>query len=321
MIKATYDQLVQRIATSTGLDSAEISRRIDAKRAKLSDLISKEGAAQIVAAELGVSFDKQKVKINELLVGMRKVSLVAKIVRVFPVRKFITKNNSESKVASMLISDETGTVRCVLWDTNQIKLLEEGKISEGSVVEIKDATVRGTDIKEVHLSSLSDFKSSDEEITVSSLTESISSKSINDLRQNDRAKIRAVVVQTFDPKFFIVCPECKKKVNLENEKYVCLTHGAIVPQERALLNILIDDGMLNMRAVCFSDNFKKLFPGVEEEDLKSLDTFIAKKQDLLGKELIFSGRVRLNKVFNTQEFIISDIEEANPEQLINELSK
>ena len=321
MIKANYEQLVQRIATSTGLDASEVNRRIDAKRAKLSDLISKEGAAQIVAAELGISFDKQKVKVNELLLGMRKISLTAKIIRIFPVRTFKTKNNAESKVVSMLVGDETGTVRCVLWDTSHIKLIEEGKITEGSVVELKDATVRGTDIKELHLSSLSEFKSSDEEITVNFPAETISSKNIVDLKQNDRAKIRAVIVQTFDPKFFIVCPECRKKVVLENEKYVCQTHGVILPQERALLNILIDDGLSNMRAVCFSDNFKKLFPNTEENDLKSPDTFIAKKQDLLGKEYLFSGRVRLNKVFNTQEFIISDLEEANPEQIINELSK
>ena len=84
MLRATYEQLVQRIATSTGLDINEINRRVDAKRAKLSDLISKEGAAQIVAAELGISFEKQKVKINELLVGMRKISLTAKVLRIFP---------------------------------------------------------------------------------------------------------------------------------------------------------------------------------------------------------------------------------------------
>lgn len=321
MIKASYEQLVQRIATSTGLETSEISRRIDAKRAKLSDLISKEGAAQIVAAELGVSFEKQKVKVNELLVGMRKVSITAKIVRLFPARTFKTRNNTESKVLSMIIGDETGTVRCVLWDTNHIKLIEDGRIAEGSVVELKDAAVRGTDTKELHLSSLSDFKSSDEDIQVNISKEEISTKNISELKQNDRVRLRAAIVQTFDPKFFVVCPECRKKVSLENEKYMCLTHGAVMPQERALLNILIDDGMMNMRAVCFSDNFKSLFPGTEEADLKSPDTFIAKKQDLLGKEYIFSGKVRLNKVFNTQEFIISEIEEANPEAIINELSK
>ena len=94
-----------------------------------------------------------------------------------------------------------------------------------------------------------------------------------------------------------------------------------MPEERALLNLLVDDGLSNIRAICFLENFKKLFPDVEDGDLKSPDLFIAKKQDLLGKEFLFSGRVRLNKVFNTQEFVVSDIEEVNPDEIINELSK
>ena len=320
MIKASYDQLVQKIVRSTGLDSAEVMRRIDAKRAKLSDLISKEGAAQIVAAELGISFDKQKVKVNELLVGMRKITLVAKVLRVFPVRQFKTKN-AESKVVSMLIGDDTGTVRCVLWDVNHIKLIEEKKIAEGSVVEIKDASVRGIDSKELHLGSLSGIKLSDEEIENVVSNEEISSKRISDLKANDRARIRAAIVQAFDPKFFVVCPECKKKVLLQNEKYVCEAHGPVNPEERSLLSILLDDGLSNIRAVLFSESLKKLFLNAEDNDLKNPDFFIVKKQDLLGKEFFFSGRIRQNKVFNTQEFMVQDVEEIDPDVLINELSK
>jgi len=318
MIKASYEQLVQKIAGSTGLDSAEINRRIDAKRAKLSDLISKEGAAQIVAAELGISFDKQKVKVNELLIGMRKITLIAKVLKIFPIRAFKTKT-ADSKVASMLLGDETGTVRCVLWDASHIKLLEDHQIIEGSVVEIKDSSVRGTDAKELHLGSFSSIKLSDEEIENVVTSEAIFSKSISDVKINDRVRLRATIIQIFDPKFFLVCKECKKKVTLANDKYTCQTHGQIMPEERALLNMMLDDGVSNIRAVCFSDALKKLF--LEGDDLKNPDLFIVKKQDLLGKEFFFSGKIRLNKVFNTNEFTVQDIEEVNLDQLINELSK
>ena len=114
MIRANYSQLIERISKSTNLSAEEIERRISAKRAKLSDLISREGAAQIVAAELGVTFDNVKVKINELLVGMRKVATVGKIIRIFPVRAFKTKF-ADSKVCSFILADETANVRCVLW--------------------------------------------------------------------------------------------------------------------------------------------------------------------------------------------------------------
>ena len=49
-----YERIVERISRETGLDVEEVNRRVDAKRAKLSDLISRDGAAQVVAVELGV---------------------------------------------------------------------------------------------------------------------------------------------------------------------------------------------------------------------------------------------------------------------------
>jgi len=63
----------------------------------LAGLISQEGAAQIVAAELGINFDNEKLKINELLPGMRKVNVVGKVINLFPVRTFTTKKGGRGK--------------------------------------------------------------------------------------------------------------------------------------------------------------------------------------------------------------------------------
>jgi len=43
---------------------AEGEAKVEDKKAKLSGLISKEGAAQIIAAELGVNFEDQDLKLN-----------------------------------------------------------------------------------------------------------------------------------------------------------------------------------------------------------------------------------------------------------------
>ena len=67
-----YSQLVERISLAAKLPKEDIERKVEAKRAKLSGLVSKEGAAQIVAAELGINFDKEKMKISELVQGMKK---------------------------------------------------------------------------------------------------------------------------------------------------------------------------------------------------------------------------------------------------------
>ena len=89
-----YVQLVERISKASGKEEGEINRLVEAKRAKLSGLISREGAAQIVAAELGISFDKAKVKINQIMEGMKKINVIGKIIQMFPVRSYQTDKRS-----------------------------------------------------------------------------------------------------------------------------------------------------------------------------------------------------------------------------------
>ena len=107
-----YDLLIERIAKSAKLEKEEIERRVEAKKAKLSGLISKEGAAQIIAAELGISFEDQDLKISELMPGMKRVNVIGKIITLFPVREY-SKNGREGKVANFVIADETGNTRVV----------------------------------------------------------------------------------------------------------------------------------------------------------------------------------------------------------------
>lgn len=83
-----YEKILERISRSSGVEKEELDRRVEAKRAKLSGLISKDGAAQIIAAELGISFDNERMKINELLPGMKRANVVGKVINLFPVRTF-----------------------------------------------------------------------------------------------------------------------------------------------------------------------------------------------------------------------------------------
>src|SRR3989344_2076713 len=106
MSDINYEKILDKIARASGVEREEVKRKIEAKRAKLSDLISYEGAAQIVAIELGVYFEKEKLKINELLPGMRKVNLFGKVITLSPVRTFKTKTGETSKVVNLLIADD-----------------------------------------------------------------------------------------------------------------------------------------------------------------------------------------------------------------------
>ena len=313
-MQGNYDVLLKKIAKSSGVEKEELERRVEAKRAKLSGLISKEGAAQVIAAELGISFDNEVLKINELLPGMRKVNVIGKIIHLFPVRSFKTKKGDEGKVSNFIIADDTSNIKVVLWDTNHISFIENETIKKDSVVEIANATMRDN---EIHLGSFSEFKLSSEKIEDVITEKIVKEKNIVDFRVSDSVKSRAFIVQTFEPRFFNVCPECKKKVVSGEEGFICVEHKKVVPEKRALINIVLDDGTESTRAVAFHEVLNKL--GLTE--LENIEMLINQREDLLGKEMNFSGNVRMNKFFNNPEFIIDDISEVDLDGIISALEK
>lgn len=307
-----YESLVSRIAESAGLEKEEVERQIEAKKAKLSGLISKEGAAQIVAAELKVNFDNIVLKIAELMPEMKKVNLVGKIINLFPVREF-EKGGRKGKVVNFIVADETGNIRVVLWDTNHIELIENGSVKEGDVVELVNGGMRES---EMHLGSFSEFKKSSKIIENVKTERVVVDKEISDLQSGQQVRIRGVVVQMFSPRFFVVCIECGKKVVQEAEGYVCAEHGKVQCKERSLINFVLDDGSETIRAVLFSDEINKLVP---EQDLKDLEKMAVFRDDFLGSVVYVQGSVRTNKLFNTTELIGRDVEKADVDKLIAEL--
>ncbi len=308
-----YEMLVEKIASEAGLGRDEIERKIEAKKAKLSGLISKEGAAQIIAAELGISFENQDLKVGELMSGMRRVNIVGKIVNLFPVREF-SKNGREGKVANFVFGDETGSTRVVLWDVNHIGLIESGVIKVGDVVEIKNGSTRDG---EIHLGGFSELKKSG--IVMGEVKSEAVAKegSLVDVKQGQSVRVRGAVVQVFQPRFYFVCPSCNKKVVSERGEYKCLEHGKVAPKERAILNFVLDDGTETMRVVMFSNQIDVLIPEMDLKDEKKALTF---RDDFMGSEVYLSGRVQRNKLFDNLEVVASGVEKVDVEKLISELS-
>ncbi len=306
-----YEKLIDRITRTSGLEKNEIEKKVSAKQEKISGLISKEGAAQIVASELGISLDSEKSKIDELAPGMKRVNVIGKVINLFPVRSF-TRDGEERKVANLQIADETANTKVVLWDTNHISLIETNKIIEGSVIEILNASSRDN---EVHLGNFSELKLSKEVFETVQTEKIFKEKDIKDFKISDEIKLRAFIVQAFDPRFFNVCSDCKKKVVNEGENFICQEHGKIVPEKRSLMNIVLDDGTESIRSVLFHEKLKDL--GILDPEKFSEE----EKQKLLGKEMVFSGVVRMNKFFNNPELTIDSAKEVNVDDLILKLEK
>jgi ssDNA-binding replication factor A large subunit len=306
MVIANYEKLVEKIAKFSGLKKEEIDRKIEAKRAKLSGLISQDGAAQIVAAELGVNFENEKLKIDELLPGMRKINTCGKIISISPVRTFKTQKGDEGKVLNCFIADETSNIKVVFWDTNHISLIEKGEIKENDVIDISNASMREN---ELHLGSFSEVKKSNNQIENIKTERVVKEKKIKDFKIGDNTLLRAFIVQAFQPRFFEVNKETGKKMT-EEEK----TQG-LPTDKRALINIVLDDGTETIRAVLFNENL----PALGLNNLEDAERLTFQIEDLLGKELMFSGNVRKNNFFNNEEFIVDSVKPINLDELIIQL--
>jgi hypothetical protein len=321
MIKAPYDQLIEKISKLAGLEKEEVIRRIEAKKAKLSGLISNEGAAQIVAAELGVSFEKQKLKISDLMIGMKKISVTGQVIEA-PVIKTFKRQQQDAEVAFFMIADDTSNIRVVLWDTKDIDLIKNGTIKKDAVIDIKNADVRGTTVRDLHLNSSSDLSLSDAKFdSVVTTKEAPLFRKIKEIKANENASIRAYMLQMFNLSFFNVCPECNMKVNAEGDKFVCVRHGNVMPRKRAIMNMIIDDGSENMRAIAFNDMILKIFNLQDNSKLEDPMFITEKKEEMIGTEFFFTGRIKKNALFNRDEIIISSCEKTNPEMVIKQFSQ
>ena len=311
MINLTYEQILEKIQSQTQKSIAEIELLVNQKLTKLSDLISKKGAAHIIANELKVKlYDKieGKIKIKDLVSGMNSVDVLAKVINNYGIREF-QKDNRQGRVASMLMGDDSGTCRLVLWDTNHIEEVEKNNLTEDKVILVKNAYVKENNgFKEVHLGNKSTIEYPNEKINVVSYNASLTTKKIKDLEENDYVSIEGTIVQVFEPRFYDSCPECRKKINEEGK---CEVHGLVIKKETPIVNLYLDDGTENIRVVLFSENVNKLIDN--QETLRNTDEF---RDEVLGKQLKMQGRVIRNEAFDRTEFRANSIEELKPEDII-----
>jgi replication factor A1 len=320
-----FDIILQKIIEKAGLTKDEAEKRIIEKQNELSNLVSKEGAAYIIAKELGIELFPEKtqtqrrLEIKNILPKIRNLNLNARIVNIFPVKEFESKGR-KGKVASVILGDQTGTIRMSLWD-QQTEMID--KLKPGMAVEVfggytRENGIGGVEIRLSGRGGVKILEKSDLPEISKMRTQKTLRKSIRDLRQGEFTELRASVVQLFETNFFYdVCPECGGRVREENG-FKCEDHGKVKPAKAIVLSGVIDDGTGNIRAVFFRDNALNLIGMNMEEALERQDSFLD-DLDVLGKEFIMAGRVRSNKMFNRLEFVASNVKDIDIESEANKL--
>ncbi len=303
----SYEEVVAKIKESTRLSDEEISSSINAKMRQFAGLVSKEGAAHIYANELGIKLLgpqqplSSKLKISSIAAGMQNVEVLAKILAIYPAKQF-SANGRAGQVGSMVLGDETGTMRAVLWNEQASKL---SLVNKGDILKIKGAYIKENrnNALELHVNNRSMLvvNPPGESVEVKELRRETPIRKISEITDSDLfIEVYGTVVEVFDIRFF----EDKRASTPEKPVY------------SYVLSVFLDDGTASVRSVFFRDSVQKLVSRSNEEILGFKDTpelFEPVKNEVLGKFLKINARVNKNEMYNRIELVANSVQEVKPE--------
>jgi replication factor A1 len=141
----SLEEIVEQILSScSNLKREDVLEMIEKKKRGAGDFLAYETAARIVASELGVKSRKKplrlEIQIQDLVSGLNDVTVAGEVVALYPPKIFTRRDWSKGKLATLLISDKSGTIRVILWDDKVD--LESVKIQRGQTIRISHGYVR-----------------------------------------------------------------------------------------------------------------------------------------------------------------------------------
>jgi ssDNA-binding replication factor A large subunit len=128
------------------LKEDELKKLVKKRKEEASGLLTDEGAAHIVAYELGVTIKREyefdtEIHVEDLSQGINDVSISGRILLIGSTRSFTRKDGSDGKVTKLLLGDSTGVIDVTVWD-DKIDTVREEEINPDDVVRISHAYVR-----------------------------------------------------------------------------------------------------------------------------------------------------------------------------------
>lgn len=318
----SIEEILSEIEKQSNISRQDLQDRIARKQNDLSGLVSLEGAAHLVAKELGIDLldrTKRRLEMKNVIGGMKNVNVIGRIFKISNVNEFKRPDGSNGKVVNLLVGDATDYARIVLWN-DQTMLVEEGAIKLGDAVQIVSGFAKENIFGgiEISLGKYGTIKPVEEDYELPSLNE-LNKKflsgepkkvSISEIGFG-AVEINATIVSIFKSNFiFDVCPICGNKID---ENSTCKEHGKVEPEHALVLSAIADDGRDNIRVVFFRSIAEKLL-GKTANELTELDEeerFKIIKEKVLGMEIQLLGVVKKNKIVDRLELIVNNFKELN----------
>jgi replication factor A1 len=136
------------------LTPEQIRDMIDEKKRKVgAGYLTDQGALFLVAADLGISFDnvpKLQSGLKDIYVGAKEVTVVGRIMNVYPVHTFTKREtNEQAATRTIVVYDKDARVKVKLWDKH-VGIPDEMGLQAGDIIKIIKGYVRaGLDGKPV----------------------------------------------------------------------------------------------------------------------------------------------------------------------------
>jgi ssDNA-binding replication factor A large subunit len=138
------DMIEQILSTNQKVSREELLEKLEKEKRKTGGFISDETLLRVIGVEFGVVFSSIETAVPALLIcdlisGLYDVTVTGRVVAVFSPRAFNGKRSG--KFASMLVADESGLLRIVLWN-HQTSLVESDKVVVGQVIRFSHGYTR-----------------------------------------------------------------------------------------------------------------------------------------------------------------------------------
>lgn len=330
------DEVLSRLAASSKLSRQELEAAVRLKQDELQGLVSAEGAAHLVAKELGVNLlgnGKRKLEIKNIIAGMRSVAVAGRVFRISDIRDFKKSNGADGRVVNLHVGDRTGFIVLPLWN-EQVRLVEEEAVKLGDVVQITGAFAnenRWGDL-ELSLGKFGQMFSVTDEVESSGMAAEFPEAA--ELDKNFLGamedwvpissispgvfEIKATVIDVVRGNFvFNVCPVCGRKAYATytdaTGKSECKEHGQVDAEPAMVVSLLMDDGTGVLRVAAFRSTAEQMTTTTAGElsRLSPDERYALVSGSVVGKEFIIHGRVKRSTRSGELEMVADSAKSVN----------
>ncbi|MDP6671141.1 MAG: OB-fold nucleic acid binding domain-containing protein [archaeon] len=256
--------------------------------------------------------EEKCVALEALMENESDASVLGRIIRVFPEKSF-EKDGRQGRLINFLIGDGTAIVRATAWNeaVDRVK-----KLSSGEAVKIEGcytkSGLRGAELQLGFRARILKNPTGGEKLPGIAKMQGIEmqEKKVSGLVEGDLfVAINAEIANVLPGQLrFNVCPECGKKVEATEGRYLCEECGEVQPDIRAVVSLKLKDETGEINSVLFGETAEKAI-GMNKEELKkrlevnTAEQLIAELRDAIaGKNVKVNGFVKMNGFSNQLEF-------------------